>query len=307
MNRIPLLVIAGPTATGKSGIAIKIAKKLGAEIISCDSAQVYKYMDIGTAKPTKSERQQVKHHLIDYVMPDEDYSAVIYKNDCDNAINKIISDNKIPLICGGTGMYLNAVLYQMNFGNADKSLQIRKELNDIYKKYGQQHLYSMLKEIDFDTAKSLHPNDVKRVIRAIEIYKISGKKSDLKQDYKNKLRYKNYTAILYTDRKKLYEKINKRTDLMIENGLVEEVNKLYKEGYGESKSLQAIGYSELLNYFSGEYSLPYAIEKIKQHTRNYAKRQLTWFKKMAAAVWYNVEKGEDNIAEEIINDYKKLL
>lgn len=307
MNSIvPLLVIAGPTAAGKSGVAIKIAKKLGAEIISCDSAQVYKYMDIGTAKPDLSERQQIKHHLIDYVMPDEDYSAVRYKDDCDKAIKDIISRNSIPLICGGTGMYLNAVLYQMNFGNADKSLQIRKELNDIYNKYGQQHLYSMLEEIDYDTARSLHPNDVKRVIRAIEIYRISGKKSDLKQDYKKQLRYYSYTAILFTDRKKLYEKINKRTDLMIEKGLIEEVNKLYKAGYGECKSLQAIGYKEILKYFDGEYSLPYAIEKIKQHTRNYAKRQLTWFKNMDA-VWYDVEKGEDKITEEILKDYQKLL
>lgn len=303
MNNTPLLVIAGPTAAGKSGLAIKIAKKIGAEIISCNSAQVYKYMDIGTAKPTPEEREQVKHHLMDYVMPDEDYSAVRYKNDCDRAIEEILSKNKIPIICGGTGMYLSAVLYQMDFGNTDKSEKLREELAQLEKTRGRQYLYSMLEELDSEAAQRLHPNDVKRVIRAIEICRLGGKN---KRGGEKKHRYAHYTAILNADRKVLYDRINKRVDRMIENGLLDEVKELTDSGYGGCKSLHAIGYKELLMYFGGQMTLTEAIEKIKQHTRNFAKRQLTWFKGMDGAVWYDINKGEDDLAEDVIKNYNEL-
>lgn len=304
MNNTPLLVITGPTAVGKSGLAIKIAKKIGGEIISCDSAQVYKFMNIGTAKPTHEERAGVKHHLIDYVMPDEDYSAVRYKDDCDKAIEEILSKNKIPIICGGTGMYLGAVLYQMNFGSADKSDKLREELSQLEKTQGRQYLYSMLCELDFEAAQRLHPNDVKRVIRAIEIRRLGGK---YERGGEKRHRYNHYIAVLNADRKILYDRINLRVDKMMQEGLLDEVKGLLDSGYIDCKSLQAIGYKELVKYLGGELTLAEAIEKIKQHTRNYAKRQLTWFKGIDGAVWYDINKGEDDLAEDVIKNYRKLL
>lgn len=303
-ENMPLLIIAGPTAVGKSGLAINLAKKLNTEIISCDSAQVYKYMDIGTAKPTHIERSEIKHHLIDYVEPNEEYSAVRYKNDC-NEVIKQLSQKKVPLLCGGTGMYFNSVLYEMNFGNAYKSEAVRNELTAIGKTDGALYLYNMLKEIDSVTAEKLHPNDTLRIIRAIEIYKVSGiKKSDLKQDYKKLKRYKYLFVVLNTDRAKLYELINKRVDLMIESGLIAEVKKLKDMGYENCKSMQAIGYKEIIKYLNGGCNLSKAIQDIKQFSRNYAKRQLTWFKSVEDAVWYDISSG--SIAEDIIKRYNEL-
>lgn len=299
-----LLIIAGPTASGKSSIALKIAKKIDGEIISCDSAQVYRYMNIGTAKPNEQERKQVKHYLIDYIEPDKDYSAVRFKEDCDNAIKEIILKNKTPILCGGTGMYINAVLFDMNFGKTYKSEKIRENLLILAKNKGNQYLYDMLLQLDKDTAKNLHPNDIKRIIRAIEIYKVSGiKKSELFEDYKNKKRYDYYFATLNTDRKILYDRINKRTDKMIENGLAKEVKQLIDKGYSNCKSLQAIGYKELIQYYNQNCSFDEAVEKIKKNTRNYAKRQITWFKGVVDSVWYNTQDGEDNIISRIINNY----
>lgn len=300
IKKTPLLIIAGPTASGKSSLALNLAKKLNTEIISCDSAQIYRYMDIGTAKPDLTERKEVIHHLIDYVEPDEDYTAVRYKNDCDKAINLIREKGKTPIICGGTGMYLNAVLYDMNFGNAYKSEEIRNELNDINIKFGQDYLFETLKNIDSKTADTLHPNDVKRVIRAIEIFKVSGvKKSDLAEDYKKNNKYDFLFVVLNAQRSYLYDRINARTDNMIKNGFVDEVIKLKSMGYEKCKSMQAIGYREILEYLNGSFSLNDAVSYIKQFSRNYAKRQITWFKGVENALWYDIEKGENFISEDI--------
>lgn len=302
-----LLVIAGPTAVGKSSIAMKIAKELSTDIISCDSAQVYKYMDIGTAKPTQQERAEVKHHLVDYVMPDEEYSAVRYKDDCDSVIRRLFEQGKVPLIVGGTGMYLNAVLYEMSFGSAYKSDKIREELQRLLKEKGSDYLYDMLKEIDYETALMLHKNDVKRIIRAIEIFKLSGKKkSEQTENFTKKKRYRFHFVVLNCDRKYLYERINRRVDDMMEKGLLQEVERLVAMGYKYCKSLQAIGYKELLDYLDGKYTLDQAVEKIKQFTRNYAKRQLTWFRKVPDAVWYDIQSGEDQAAKQILRSFSEL-
>ena len=305
-----LLVIAGPTATGKSSVAMKIARALGTDIISCDSAQVYKYMDIGTAKPTLKERMEIRHHLVDYVMPDEEYSAVRCKEDCDGIICQLFEQGKTPLIVGGTGMYLNAVLYEMNFGSAYKSDEIRSELQRLLKGKGSDYLYDILKEIDNETALMLHKNDAKRIIRAIEIFKLSGKKkSEQIENFTKKKRYKFYFAVLHCDRRYLYERINRRVDDMMKRGLLQEVERLASTEYKNCKSLQqAIGYKELLDYLDGKYTLGQAVEKIKQFTRNYAKRQLTWFRKVPHAVWYDIKSGEDEVAKQILynfNEYAK--
>lgn len=308
IGQIPLLIIAGPTASGKSSLAIKIAKYFNTDIVSCDSAQVYRYMDIGTAKPTLAERAEIKHHLIDYVYPDEEYSAVRYKSDCDKVINTLSQQNKVPILCGGTGMYYNSVLFDMNFGKAYKSEEIRKELTELCKINGNEYIYNILKGIDRLTAEKLHPNDTNRIIRAIEIYRVSGlKKSELEQDYKKAKRYNYLFVVLNSERNIIYEKINNRTDIMIKNGLIDEVDQLIKMGYKDCKSLQAIGYKEILDYFNGKISLTDATDKIKQHTRNYAKRQITWFKSVTDAVWYNTELGEDYIAQSIIEKYNNLI
>lgn len=303
-----ILVITGPTAAGKSSVAMKIAKALNTDIVSCDSAQIYKYMDIGTAKPTMEEREQVKHHLIDYVMPDEEFSAVRYKIDCDKAIRQLFDQGKTPILVGGTGMYLNAVLYEMSFGSACKSDEIRSELNRLLIEKGSEYLHGMLKELDYETAMTLHKNDAKRIIRAIEIYKVSGrKKSEQIDNFTGKKRYNYHFAVLSCERQNLYERINRRVDMMMEKGLLQEVEKLVEMGYKDCKSLQAIGYKELIGYLDGEYGLDQAVEKIKQFTRNYAKRQLTWFRKVPDAVWYDMGMGEDEAAKQISYNFTSLL
>lgn len=306
-KKIPLLIIAGPTAVGKSALAMELAEKLNTDIISCDSAQIYRYMDIGTAKPTPEERKRVCHRLVDYVNPDEDYSAVRYKNDCDAAIKELVQNGKTPILCGGTGMYFNAVLYDMNFGNSYKSEEVRQELSKILKNDGYEKLYGMLCEIDPETAKILHPNDTVRIIRAIEIFRVSGmKKSEIRQDYKNSKRYDFLFAVLNTDRETLYERINKRVDEMVGRGLAGEVERLKNMGYGGCKSMQAIGYKEMLGYLNGSCSLEKAVQDIKRFSRNYAKRQITWFKGVNGAVWYDALKDRNRLAEDILKRYFRL-
>lgn len=298
----PLIIIAGPTAVGKTEISIEIAKRLNGEIVSADSMQIYKYLNIGSAKPTKEEMDGVKHYLIDEIDPRTEFSVSEYKELAKKYIDKILSKGKLPIVVGGTGLYINSLIYKMDFSNTIADPKLRKELEDIYKKFGEEYLHNKLKEVDSEAAKRIHPNNVKRVIRALEVYYNTGEKlKDFSKDLKETDEY-NYMLIgINRDRKKLYERINKRVDIMFEMGLVEEVANLTDMGLTEGDiSMKGIGYKEVIGYLNGEYDLKTAKELIKRNTRRYAKRQLTWFRRYDNIVWFSIE--EDNDKNKIIND-----
>lgn len=295
------IIILGATATGKTNLAISLAKKLNTEIINADSMYVYKYFDIGTAKPSKEELSQVKHYLVDFLEPHIDYSVASFREDVKDIIEKNFNNNKIPIIVGGTGFYIESLIKPFTYGSAEKNLALRQKLLAEQEKYGNEYLYEKLKELDYDTSLKLHKNDTKRVIRAIEIFMTSGsKKSEIVND--TQIIFKSPLIIgLNIDRNVLYNRINSRVDNMINNGLIEEVKKLYNLGYSPDNcnAMKGIGYKEIVSYLNNECTLEEAIEKIKQHTRNYAKRQITWFKRNENIIWCNP--SENNLADKIIN------
>lgn len=281
-NRIKLPIIVGPTASGKSALALAIAEEVGGEIVSCDSMQIYRRMNIGTAKPTVGEMSRVKHHMIDIVEPWESFSCADYARLADAAINDIISRGKIPIVCGGTGLYLDSLLRGGLPEIADSDEEYRAELCSLLEREGGEYLHKMLEEIDPESAEAIHMNNTKRVIRALEIYHTSGrKKSDLdKENSSVDGKYEPLAVgLFYPDRSVLYERIDGRVDAMIDEGLLDEVRALDKEGVFErSKTASgAIGYKELLGYIHGEIGLQEAVENLKTATRRYAKRQCTWF------------------------------
>ena len=282
-----LILVVGATASGKSQIGVNLAKKYNGELISCDSMQVYRDMNIGTAKITSEEMQSIPHYMIDIVNADAQFSVGEYASMADEAINDIISRGKVPIIVGGTGLYVDGILYPMTFGG-DKNIDIRAELESQFALYGKEYMHSMLAEIDPIDAQKIHPNNVKRVLRALEIYKTTGTcKSNLQEKNKD-LKYEVCMIALDVDRNVLYQRIDTRVDKMFEIGLLNEVKQLLSNGVGfENQSMQAIGYKEFKNYFNATKTLEETIEIIKQNSRNYAKRQLTWFKKYDFAKWYN--------------------
>ncbi len=282
-----LILVVGATASGKSQIGVNLAKKYNGEIISCDSMQVYRDMNIGTAKITSEEMQSIPHYMIDIVNADAQFSVGEYASMADEAINDIISRGKVPIIVGGTGLYVDGILYPMTFGG-DKNIEIRAELESQFALYGKEYMHSMLAEIDPIDAQKIHPNNVKRVLRALEIYKTTGTcKSNLQEKNKD-LKYEVCMIALDVDRNVLYQRIDTRVDKMFEIGLLNEVKQLLSNGVGfENQSMQAIGYKEFKNYFNATKTLEETVEIIKQNSRNYAKRQLTWFKKYDFAKWYN--------------------
>jgi len=303
LNKI--IVIAGPTASGKSAVSIELAKMLETEIISADSMQIYKGFDIGTAKITPDEKQGVLHHLIDIKNPEESYSVNEYTKAAKEVILKLHSQNKIPIIAGGTGLYINSVIYGFDLKEHDSDPTLRKELEQLFLEKGGEHLLNILREFDPESAKRIHPNNYRRVIRAIEIYKVSGI-TMTEQIEKTKSTPKEYDVsffVLHTQRERLYERINRRVDKMIELGLYDEVENLLESGIPKnSTSLQAIGYKEFTNVINGEMSIPEAIDIIKQESRKYAKRQLTWFRRNEEATWIDTADFSDNpvkIAEHI--------
>lgn len=279
-----IIAIVGPTAVGKTALAIDLARELDGEIISCDSMQIYRGMDIGTAKPTKDELDLVKHHLIDIKNPDEDFSCADYATLAKEAINDIVSRGKTPIFCGGTGLYLDSVIEIESFSSGVKDEEYRKELEIYAREHGAEALHNMLREIDPESAEATHMNNIKRVIRALEIYKCTGiKKSQWDKESKTGKAPYDATVIFLTckDRKILYSRIEKRVDIMLSEGLLEEAQRLFEGGYlreGLTAS-SAIGYKELIPYFKGEATLDACIERLKISTRQYAKRQLTWFTK----------------------------
>lgn len=304
MRKIPLIILTGPTAVGKTALSIELAKNLNAEIISADSMQIYEYMDIGSAKVTKEEMDGVVHHMIDEVKPDFSFSVSEFQNRANKYIKEISNKGKNVLVTGGTGLYLNSLIYNMDFAKSNSNSKIREELEKELEEKGIDYMHEKLKSLDSDAASRIHKNNTKRVIRALEVC-LDGKKM---QDFSNDLKYnEDYLPIIIVlnrDREILYDRINKRVDIMMESGLVEEVKNLLNMGYDKNLiSMQGIGYKEIVKYLEGEYTLDEAIEIIKRDSRRYAKRQITWFKRYKDSKWFDLEEYNniEILKEDILN------
>lgn len=302
-----VLVIAGPTAVGKTDLSIKLAKELNGEIISTDSMQIYKYMDIGSAKITKEEMCGVPHHMIDVVDPSTPFSVADYKEMAQKCIDDIISRGKLPILTGGTGLYINALTCNMNFTEAENDLKYRSELEELAEKHGNEYIHNMLNDIDPISYKEIHYNNRKRVIRALEVYKLTKKpfsSFNAGEEFYNGPYDVTY-YVLNMDREKLYNRINLRVDIMMDKGLLEECIKLKKMGYNSSvQSMQGIGYKEIFYYLENKISLNEAVEMIKQGSRNYAKRQLTWFRRDPRAIILDKDIfSEDEIFKRIVGEF----
>ncbi len=288
MSKKPLIILTGPTSVGKTALSIALAKAVQGEIISADSMQVYKYMNIGTAKITPPEMQGVPHYLIDELEPDEEFNVVRFQHMTKQYMKQIYDKNKIPILVGGTGFYIQAVLNDIDFTENVTNTSYRKELEQLLDVKGGDYLHKLLSEIDPNSAKAIHPNNSKKVIRALEFVKLTGDKiSEHNEEQRKKESPYNFCYfVLNKDRAKLYETINHRVDLMLEQGLLDEVKALYAKGYNrELVSMQGLGYKEILAYLEGESSLEDAIELLKRDTRHFAKRQLTWFKREKDVIW----------------------
>ena len=304
-----VIVIVGPTASGKTKLSIELAKRINGEIVSCDSMQIYKYMDIGTAKPTKEEMENIPHHLIDIVTPDCEFSVAKYKEMAEEAIEDILKRGKTPIVVGGTGLYVNTLIYNINFKETICNWEYREKLQKEALAYGNKYLHEKLKEIDEESYKKTHENDLKRIIRALEVYEFT--KETITKQAKDSRRFKpkyNYIVFgLSQDREKLYDRINKRVDKMLQDGLVDEVKKIRELGYENTKtSSKAIGYKEIFAWLNGKCTKEEAIEKLKMESRRYAKRQITWFKRVENIHWLNMEENINNILKEIETTTKKI-
>lgn len=304
MSKQPLIAVVGPTASGKTRLAIDIAKAVGGEIVSADSMQIYKYMDIGSAKPTAEEQSEVEHHLIDFLEPDAEFSVADYTEAAHGVIADIAARGKMPVMCGGTGLYINSVINDITFGETETDYEMRAELQKYADENGNEALVKMLAEFDPVSAKRLHPNNVRRVIRAIEFYKLTGQTISEHQDLTKQAdgRYSPTMFCIAWDREELYGRINKRVDIMLKDGLVDEVQRLADMGYTKAlNSMKAIGYKELIDYFNGECTYEEAVELIKQSSRRYAKRQLTWFRRDERIHWLDAKDNPFERAMEILN------
>lgn len=303
MTKNKLIILAGPTASGKTSVSIDLAKRIGGEIISADSMQVYKYMDVGTAKISVEEMQGVKHHLIDVLYPKEDFNIVKFQNMVKCSIEEIVKNGHIPILVGGTGFYIQSIIYDIDFNTEDDNSSVRKKLEEEYDTLGADFMYEKLKKIDSVSAKTIHKNNKKRIIRAIEFFLINNEPISSHNEVQRKKNspYDYRFFVLNPPRDILYERINKRVDIMVENGLVDEVKKLREMGLSmENISMQGIGYKEIIEYLNGEVSLESAIENIKQNTRHMAKRQVTWFKREKDVIYVDPFSFESN---EKIVDY----
>ncbi len=303
MNKI--IVLVGPTAVGKTYVSVELAKRLGTEIISADSMQIYKGMDVGTAKIREDEKQGIIHHMIDIVSPDEDYSVSEFKYEAEKIIDRLSEEGKIPIIVGGSGLYVNSIIYDLNFGNAKSDEKLREYYTYYYKEHGEDALYDKLLKIDPEAAGKIHKNNVKRVIRALEVYDITGLKfSDINTDIrKESNKYDCILLGLSMERKILYERINKRVDEMLSAGLLEEVKTLMDKGYKKNLvSMRGIGYKEIIDHLEGIIGYEDAAAILKRNTRRFAKRQYTWFLKDRNVKWFSM----DNL-EEIDNTIKDIL
>ncbi|MCI8616673.1 MAG: tRNA (adenosine(37)-N6)-dimethylallyltransferase MiaA [Clostridia bacterium] len=288
MNEKPkVIVICGPTASGKTALSIELAKKINGEIVSADSMQIYKDMDIGTAKPSIEEMQYIKHYLLDFVSPDERYSVAQYKKDAKNAIKEIITKGKTPIIVGGTGLYVDSLIYEIEYNDIELDENYRKELEYLIDIKGLEELYKKAVEIDPVAMEKISQNDKKRIMRILEIYKATGKTKTEQEieSRKNPVEYDYKVFAINWDREKLYQRINKRVDIMVEQGLIKEVENIVKKYNKFPTAMQGLGYKKVVQYIEGNCTKDEMIEKIKMETRRYAKRQLTWFRKNKQTIW----------------------
>lgn len=304
----PLLILTGPTAVGKTELSLRLAEKIDGEIISADSMQIYKKMNIGTAKIMPEEMRGIPHFLIDVLDPSQEFNVVRFQQMAKEALNNIYAQGKIPCVVGGTGFYIQALLYNIDFSSHESSEIYRKELQDLERKKGKEYLYTMLQKTDPEYATTLHANNVKKVIRALEYFYETGEKLSVhnKKQREKDSPYQFVYFVLYNERKILYNKIDDRVDQMMEKGLLKEVEQLVQEGYGrELVSMQGIGYKEFFDYFDEKISLEEAVNQIKKDTRHFAKRQLTWFRRERDVTWMN--KGEYLDENDLLEDMLKII
>ena len=300
-----LCIIAGPTAVGKSNIALQLAKQISGEIISADSAQVYKYLNIGTAKISKDEMEGIRHYMLDELYPDESFSVALFREKAEKYISEINARGNLPIIAGGTGLYINSLLNSLDFTDSIIDEDFRNELREISIEKGNEYVHNMLKDVDEVSYNKLHPNDLKRVIRALEVFEHTGKPISYFQfmSKQQPCKYEYAYVCLNMKRSKLYDKIDNRVEKMIKDGLVDEVRNLLDMGYNKDNiALQALGYKEIIDYILGKHPLDEAIYLLKRDTRRFAKRQLTWFRNDERVFWINVDNYScsDNIVENII-------
>lgn len=304
-----LVILTGPTAVGKSELAVKLAKEISGEIISADSMQVYRHMDIGSAKILPEEMAGVPHHLINVLDPIDEFNVVVFQKMAKNAMEKIWQKGHVPILTGGTGFYIQAVLYDIDFTHNDEDYHFRRQLEQLAKNKGNEILYEYLKQIDPESCESIHPNNVKRVIRAIEFYEKTGKKISQhnREQHENLSPYCFAYFVLNDERSKLYERIDKRVEKMLTQGLVTEVENLKNMGCTRDMvSMQGLGYKEILDYLNGNCSLEEAVYLIKRDTRHFAKRQLTWFRREKEVTWINIQEFEYN-SQKILDYMIKML
>ena len=309
MEKQPMVILTGPTAVGKTNLSIELAKRINGAIISADSMQVYKYMDIGSAKIMPQEMQGIKHYLIDELLPSDEFNVFIFKKMAKKALEEIYSNDQIPIIVGGTGFYIQALLYDIDFTEQDIDIAYRNKLSEFAAVNGNHALHEKLKNIDPVSYETIHENNVKRVIRALEYYhncsEPISKHNDSERQKESPYNFAYF--VLNDERKRLYDRIDKRVDIMVENGLVEEVKKLKNMGYtSDMVSMKGIGYKEILNSLDGAYDIDEAVEKVKQESRRFAKRQLTWFRREKETIWLEKEEYsyDDN---KILSKIKEIL
>lgn len=297
MDKPKVIVICGPTASGKTSLSISLAKKINGEIVSCDSMQIYKEMDIGSAKPTVEEMQEIKHYLVDFVSPEKRYSVSEYKEDASKAIEEIINKGKTPIIVGGTGLYLNSLIYNIQYNEMEVDLNYRRELEKEAEEYGLEVLYNRAKEVDPEAMEKVSANDKKRITRVLEIYNATGRnKTELEKKSRKEVPYNYLIFGINMERSILYDRINKRVDIMLEQGLIEEVKNLINKYSNMPTAMQGLGYKEVKEFLDGNISKEEMIEKIKMETRRYAKRQITWFKRIENIIWLDgLNKTEENV------------
>jgi len=312
MQKRPLIILTGPTAAGKTALSIGLAEALNGEIISADSMQVYRHMDIGTAKIKPGQMKGIRHYLIDELDPCEEFSAAVFKERCQRYMEEIYSRGKVPILAGGTGFYIQSVLYSVDFSATEADSSYREELAAFAERMGNGALHERLAVVDREAAEAIHPNNVKRVIRALEYYKQTGRKisEHNEEQRKKESDYKFRYYVLSLPREILYERINRRVDLMKEEGLTQEVQELLKMGCTrEMVSMQGLGYKEIIDALEGRDTLEHAYERIKQETRHFAKRQFTWFRRERDVTWLHKElfSGEEELLQYCIKDCREYL
>ncbi len=297
MAKPPLVILTGPTAVGKTTLSIRLAKACNGEIISADSMQVYRHMDIGSAKITQEEMEHVPHHLIDILEPDEEFNVTMFQKLGKEALKDIYSRGRLPILTGGTGFYIQALLYDIDFKENPEGEGIRRELEELAEEKGALYLHQLLSQVDPESAERIHSHNVKRVIRALEYFRQTGEKISLhnEQERKRESPYTFRYFVIHTPRERLYKQIDRRVDQMVEQGLVEEVRRLKEMGIRRGMtSMQGLGYKEILDYLNGDCTLEEAIAILKRDTRHFAKRQLTWFKRERDVEWLNLPDFDDD-------------